>query len=422
MKTGRTKGKIIKQLIICVLLYIAGLTAGFFLIFSVQLHNHTDLRQIAASVVNEISEKGVLSTEVEEDVVMSANTGTANTGVFFCEKGSVTPVVLYESQNSDMYRYHVQQYAAIFKSHRSLYHITWLLDPLNFIAISVEPVFVDTELIGSVYATRTIHYLPSVIGAFTIFYSILYIVILLYLRLQRKTNARISDIYDKYIANISHELKTPIASIQAITSTLCEGLVEDEATQKRYYGIIDRESKRLEQSVLDIIALSKLQDHQVDVHKRQTSMAEILPSIKDRYESFCECVDIQFSIADSMWELSDLYTNPERIIQLMQILIDNAIKFSSEGDTISISATYTEKQATVCIADTGCGMDEETISHMFERFYRGKNTEKKQGSGLGLAIAQELTKALNEKIRAESIFGVGTKFFFTISRKKASKT
>lgn len=412
MRTEITNRKIIKKIIILILLYIAGLAAAFFLIFMIQHHTHADMGRLAQSVAAEIAQKGVTSTKVQAEAVVSANTGTANTDVFFFEKESVRPVVLYESPNKDMHPYH------IFKSPRSLFYINLDLTPLTFTATSVKPVFVAEGWIGSVYITRIIHYLPSVVGAFTIFYSILYIIVLLYFRLQRKTNDRIKNIYDKYIANISHELKTPIASIQAITSTLCEGLVEDDATQKRYYSIIDRESKRLEQSVLDIIALSKLQDHQVDVHKCHTSISDILPSIRDRYEGFCECVGIHFYIEDSTWELDNLYTNPDRIIQLMQIIVDNAIKFSAEGDTISISATWNDKQATICIADTGCGMDEETINHLFDRFYRGKNALEKEGSGLGLAIAKELTNALNEKIRAESILGVGTKFFFTISRKK----
>ena len=423
MKTNLISRKIIQKLMICVLLYTAGLAIGLFLIFWVQQHNHKDLQPIAVSVATEITQQKTYNILVPQEAVMSKEAvvsdrlGLANISVFFFKADTNSPIILYADHNVDTHQKLAEQWAKIFQPSHSFFYTTWILRPPTFSAIATEPVYIDNKFIGSVYATRIIHYLPSVIGAFVIFYSILYIVVLLYIRLQRKTNARIKDIYNKYIANISHELKTPIASIQAITSTLCEGLVEDDATQKQYYGIIDRESKRLEQSVLDIIALSKLQDHQVDVHKQLCAMSEILPGIQDRYGSFCDCVDMKFFIEDSMWMISDLYTNPDRIAQLMQILIDNAIKFSSEGDTISISATCTDKQATVCIADTGCGMDEETISHIFDRFYRGKNAETKPGSGLGLAIALELTNALNEKIRAESILGVGTKFFFTISRK-----
>lgn len=414
MKTKITKTRFFRKIAICILLYLAGLTLGFLLLFFVQQHSHADMFKLAETISDEVSQKGLEQTEIEFEDVVSKNTGTANTNILFHETGAAAPMILYESESPIP----LQQIHALSRSshnERPRFFLTLNGHPAVFTAIVAIPTAADSNLHGSIYVTRIIHYLPSVIGTFVIFYSLIYLILLLYLRLQRKTNARISDIYNTYIANISHELKTPISSIQALTAALCEGLVEDESTQQRYYGIIDRESKRLEQSVLDLIALSKLQDHQLNIHRSSVSMTEILPAIQERYASFCDCVGIHFFIDESLWTLAGLYTNPDRITQLFQILVDNAIKFSSEGDSITLSAVCDAKKATICIADTGCGMDEETISHIFDRFYRGTNAAEKQGSGLGLAIAKELVHALGETIRAESIPGQGSHFFFTIS-------
>ena len=125
---------------------------------------------------------------------------------------------------------------------------------------------------GNIYAAHRISYLPSIVYAFLLFCTFVYCILFMHLYFIQRINTKITTIYRKYIANISHELKSPIASIHAITETLNAGLVNDEETLLRYYGIIDRESHRLEQSVLDIIELSKIQDKRPESEKSDVAV------------------------------------------------------------------------------------------------------------------------------------------------------
>lgn len=398
-----------KNIIPYFLLYIAIFLFGLFVIYVFQYHYHTDLLYTTRDLAN------------HPDKLQTISSGnTAYHGLFFFQEPTDTiPTLFYCEERFSVHQQFLSDYIVEHDFTQSNYRLSMRLHPFSFFAIASSPVYKDSTLCGTLYVAHTISYLPSVLHTFFIFYTIIFSLFMMHLCFIHKINRRITDIYRKYIANISHELKSPIASIHAITETLTDGLVTDEETLQRYYGIIDRESHRLEQSVLDIIQLSKIQEHRIDISKKMTPISEILFPLHKRYHDFCEDIGITFSIDSSALELPDVFTNADRIIQLMQLLIDNAVKFTSEGGEVTVSAEYNEKYVTIKIHDTGCGMDEETITHIFERFYRGTNTNEYAGSGLGLSIAQELVLAMNEKIWATSELGVGSDFYFTISRKKS---
>ena len=398
----------IKNVVLFFLLYCFILLVGFFAIYIVQYHYHSDLKTQTEQIKEQWLRTGQFETEKEH----------LHGCVFYLENNQTAPVLLYSDNGSLIYQDFLTDFIAQHTSSEKLYQIIPDCQSLSFFAIASSPVYINADFAGSIFSAHKISYLPSVVYAFLLFCTFVYCILFMHLAFLRRTNARISSIYRKYIANVSHELKSPIASIHAITETLNAELVNDEETLHKYYRIIDRESHRLEQSVLDIIELSKIQDQRIDVSKKMTPVSDILTPIGRRYKDFCEDIGICFSIDPSAAALPDLYTNEDRIIQLLQILLDNAVKFTSENGRISIKAECTDKQAVFCISDTGCGMDEETISHIFERFYRGNNTSEYAGSGLGLSIARELVNALDEKIWAESKIEEGTSFYFTVSRKK----
>ena len=275
------------------------------------------------------------------------------------------------------------------------------------------PVFRDGLFLGEVYLTQALDYIPFVLTSYALICTLLYIIVIYSVLAQRKSREKIETIYHQYIANISHELKTPIASIQAITETLSEGLVHDEATLSRYYGIISRESRLLEHSVLQIIELSKLQDSRITFHKTEISPSEIFDIMQTRYVSRCEDLGLSFSIEKSIWNLPKLYTDPDRVVQLLEILLDNALKFAEEGGSIVLNATTKYGQATIRVNDTGRGISDDDLPHIFERFYKSE-IDNPTGSGLGLAIAKEIINGLHETIWVQTEVGKGTTFFFTV--------
>ena len=218
------------------------------------------------------------------------------------------------------------------------------------------------------------------------------------------------------IANVSHELKTPITSIRAMTEVLHDGILKDHAARHGFCAKIIEETDRLEQLVLDILELSKLQSNRAEFHKTLIYADSLFPPVIDRYMMLCGDLGITLNANDLNLD-AKLYTDSEKIILLLSTLLDNAVKFTGTGGTVWISSQITAKTFTVCVRDNGPGIRNEDVSRIFDRFYKTDIAHNSKGSGLGLAIADEITKGLGEKLWVESTYGVGTSFFFTISMK-----
>ncbi|MGN0967696.1 MAG: sensor histidine kinase, partial [Oscillospiraceae bacterium] len=218
------------------------------------------------------------------------------------------------------------------------------------------------------------------------------------------------------IANVSHELKTPITAIRAMAEALHDGMVKDPQTRRVYSGKIIEESDRLEQLVIDILELSKLQSSRTEFKKSITYADGIIPPVIDRYMMLCG--DLGITLDTSGLNLKDvppLHTDPEKLVTLMNILLDNAAKFTGESGTIWVTNQIHSKSVTFCIRDNGPGIRTEDVGRIFERFYKADVAHNSSGSGLGLAIADEIARGLGEKLWVESTFGIGTSFYFTVS-------
>lgn len=217
-----------------------------------------------------------------------------------------------------------------------------------------------------------------------------------------------------YIANISHELKSPIASIRALTETLSDNMITDDEIKQRYYTIIQSESKCLEKLVLDMLELSKIQSGKLDFIRQKTMPEEIFIEVCQKYEALCDDMDITLVVSKEIKSLPPLLTNAERIRQLLTILLDNAVKFVGEDGKIILDAKVCSNEVIVCVQDNGIGIKQEAIDYIFERFYKEDKAHNTKGSGLGLAIAREICYGLQESIRVESELNKGTAFYFTI--------
>ena len=218
-----------------------------------------------------------------------------------------------------------------------------------------------------------------------------------------------------YIANVSHELKTPVSSIRAIGEVLNDDIIKDNIDQKKYYSMILRESVRLELLIEDMLELSRLQSGNIAIEKSVVNIEELLKDVVEEFEIKADDLDIEF-ITPKNIKNTTVYTNKNRIIQVLIILLDNAFKFTHIEGCVSINILDEEDFITISVCDTGVGIDSGDISFVFDRFYKADKSHSSIGTGIGLSIAAEIMKLLEEEIYVESKVNEGSKFTFTIHK------
>lgn len=223
-----------------------------------------------------------------------------------------------------------------------------------------------------------------------------------------------------YVANISHELKTPITSIRAVAEALNDDMV-DECDKKRYYSMILRESVRMQALIKDMLELSRLQNSHEIIEKEYISIQSIIKETKEKFEVLAEDLDISFITPCNKIEDITVFTNRNRVTQVLVILLDNAFKFTEEEGTISIDIEKDAGFIKVIVSDTGCGIEDEDLLFVFDRFYKADKSRNSEGTGIGLSIAAEIMTRLNENIYVESKEGMGSKFIFTLHYKEKNE-
>lgn len=235
---------------------------------------------------------------------------------------------------------------------------------------------------------------------------------------QNDKEAKLLDQMRKdYVANISHELKTPVTSIRAVAEMLNDDAFSDKLDRKKYYSMILRESRRLEVLIKDMLELSNLQAGNVSVKKDNVDLNDILDEIYEKFEVIANDLDINLTIKKIENNKSIVFTNYNRIIQVLVILLDNAFKFTGEEGTVSLETIIEKEFIRVVVSDTGIGIDEEDRPFVFDRFYKVDKSRQSMGTGIGLSIAAEIIRHLDEEIYVESNVGIGSKFIFTIHYK-----
>ena len=216
----------------------------------------------------------------------------------------------------------------------------------------------------------------------------------------------------EYVANVSHEMRSPLTAMRALIEPLSDGLVKDEATRSRYYGIMLREIMRLSRLISDIMELSKLQSGTTAIEKEPFAPGEIMADVVGRLTSVAEEKGLTLTMTCDPDALPMVYSNPDRYEQLLVILVDNAIKYTDEGSVTLDACVHGDKLLTQ-VRDTGRGIAGEELPKVFDRFYKVDKAHSGMGSGLGLSIAKEVLTAMGETIWAESKEGEGSSFTFT---------
>lgn len=221
-----------------------------------------------------------------------------------------------------------------------------------------------------------------------------------------------------YIANVSHELRTPLTALRGLVEPLADGMVRSESDRKRYYGIILHETMRLSRLIDDMLELSRLQARTLAFKTFPFDLNALLKEIETKFEPVMTDAELQFKVEFKSGKLPTVMGNPDRVEQILVILMDNAKKYTPQGGSITISTEFDDdnNQVLVSVIDTGQGIHEYDIDHIFDRFYKADRARGKKGTGLGLSIARELLSYMGETISVSSEYGEGTTFTFTLKR------
>lgn len=217
----------------------------------------------------------------------------------------------------------------------------------------------------------------------------------------------------EFLANISHELRTPISYLSGYASVLRKHLYETEKEKEEYLAIIENESARLSVLINDLFELSKMEENKIDLYKEWIDSTEIIESVLGRVKLKAKDKNLALQY-EAQAALPLILSDGMRLEQVFINLIENAIRYTNEG-YIKIRAWSEKGRVLIAIKDTGPGIPEEDLPFIFDRFYRVEKSRSRKmgGTGLGLAIVRELVKVLGGYIEVKSEVGTGTEFILS---------
>ncbi len=217
-----------------------------------------------------------------------------------------------------------------------------------------------------------------------------------------------------FFANVSHELRTPITVVRGYTESLVDGVVSDEERRQQYYNRMLSECQSMERLVGDLLLLSKMQNPDFLVEKEPVTLQQVFHDLKRSAGVIAAEKNIEI-VMNQPEEPCVIMADYVRLRQMFVVIVDNAIKFSTENSSIYITVEC-EKMIRVSIRDEGVGISEEELPNIFEKFYKSKLRQNAKGSGLGLAIARQICLKHDGTIQVESEVGKGTTFTFTFPK------
>jgi two-component system phosphate regulon sensor histidine kinase PhoR len=227
---------------------------------------------------------------------------------------------------------------------------------------------------------------------------------------------RLETMRRDFVANVSHELKTPLTSIKGFVETLLEGALEDKENSRHFLQIIQGHTNRLDNLVNDLLDLSHLESQEIKVEKEKVNLKALTNDILASFRSQFKKRSIQASNDLS----SDVFltANKDKIGQVLSNLIDNAIKFNRENGFIKIYSQDQEDKIKIVVEDSGIGIPVKDIPRIFERFYRVDKARSRElgGTGLGLSIVKHIVELHGGRVGVESTEGLGAKFWFTLPK------
>jgi two-component system phosphate regulon sensor histidine kinase PhoR len=228
------------------------------------------------------------------------------------------------------------------------------------------------------------------------------------------------DTYRKeFLGNVSHELKTPLFTIQGYILTLLDGALKDKSVRDKYLKRAAKGVDRLINIVLDLDLITQFESGIKIVDKKKFDIVELIQNVFDLIEIESEKSNTKLLYDKDYSDPIYVFADEERILQVLTNLLVNSLKYGVNGGRTEVSILMSkDHKILIKVSDNGIGITSEHLPRLFERFYRvdATRSRKKGGSGLGLSIVKHIIEAHNENIYVESEFGKGTTFSFTLEQ------
>ncbi len=225
----------------------------------------------------------------------------------------------------------------------------------------------------------------------------------------------------EFMGNISHELKTPLFTVQGYILTLLDGAMKDKKVRKKYLQRASKGVERLIYIIKDLDMITKLEVGGLVLSKENFNIIELVQNIFDLLEMKAAKKNISLVFDKEYTETILVHADRERIEQVLTNLLVNSLKYGKQDGTTEVSIeNIIKNKVIVRVTDNGEGIAKENLTRIFERFFRvdKSGSRKEGGSGLGLSIVKHIVEAHNEKIYVESQFGIGSEFSFTLEKGK----
>ena len=227
---------------------------------------------------------------------------------------------------------------------------------------------------------------------------------------------RMEEYRREFLANVSHELKTPIFSAQGFIQTLIDGAIKDKEVRNKFLKKASKSLDSLNVLVQDLLTISQLESGEIIMHKDYFDIQRMTRDIFELLDRKTKRRNYQLKINATSDAPIEVYGDPQRIEQVMTNLIDNAIKYGKENGSVTVSFKSTEKETTVRISDDGPGIEAAKVERIFERFYRVDKHRSREfgGTGLGLSIVKHIIESHDSSIKVSSELEKGTTFEFSL--------
>ncbi len=226
--------------------------------------------------------------------------------------------------------------------------------------------------------------------------------------------SQIDRMKDEFVSVVSHELRTPLTSIHGSLGMLASGLLQPDSEQgKRMLQIAVDSTDRLVRLINDILDIERIESGRVQMEKQLCQLEDLITEAVNIVQPLADHANVTLSITSSALQVQ---ADPDRIIQTLTNLLSNAIKFSASGSTIWLTAERQANDLLVMVKDQGCGIPDNKLDSIFERFQQvdSSNSRNHEGTGLGLAICRSIVQQHDGKIWVESRLGEGSSFYFTL--------
>lgn len=229
---------------------------------------------------------------------------------------------------------------------------------------------------------------------------------------------KLEKVRSQFLGNVSHELRTPIFAIQGFLETLLDGAVDDPSVNRDFLEKAHHHAMRLNTLLNDLIEISSIESGEMKMSFRYFGLQEFLDQMRDELRPLAQKQNLSFAVESSMPKDATIFGDRDRLRQAITNLVDNAVKYTGQGGSVTLRALPEGQQCRIEVQDTGCGISAEHHSRIFERFYRVDKDRSREvgGTGLGLAIVKHIIEAHGSSTGVRSTLGVGSTFFFTIKR------